>query len=192
MSSGPVSVLSACIDVVAPFYSSTLEETSRAPGTRTRRTFSSVWRNSQCLGRDSFKNRRYGKKRKKLTDNGDNSFSFRSSYRNSSLVARLLMPPQLVLVRKSTGEVTCGVMGNLRKKSSSPAVTSFRTNKIWKAICDAKISLSHSKSPLLVYVKTEYVMHSIRLCTLAATSAAGSAFRIAFWKTTLNAFSENW
>jgi hypothetical protein len=57
----------------------------------------------------------------------------------------------------------------------------------WKAICDEKISLSRSNSPLEVYMKTEYVMQSMRLTTLADTSAAGTAFSIAFWKTTLNA-----
>lgn len=51
-------------------------------------------------------------------------------YRNSSLLARLLIPPQLVLERKSTGEVRWGVMGNRRRKSNSVAVTSFLASSI--------------------------------------------------------------
>lgn len=36
-------------------------------------------------------------------------------------------------------------------------------------------------------MKTEYVMQSMRLTTRVDTSSAGTAFSIAFWKTTLNA-----
>jgi len=38
-------------------------------------------------------------------------------------------------------------------------------------------------------MKTEYVMQSMRLTTLADTSSAGTALSIAFWKTTLNAYN---
>lgn len=110
---------------------------------------------------------------------------------NSSLDDRLLIPPQLVLVKKSTGDVTWGIIGNLNRRSNSAADISLLTKSIWNVICDVNISLSHSNSPLVVYMNTEYVIHSIRFITLLVTSGAGSALRIAFWKTTLNAFREN-
>lgn len=37
----------------------------------------------------------------------------------SSLDDKLLTPPQLESDKKSTGLVTCGIMGNLKKKSNS-------------------------------------------------------------------------
>lgn len=58
----------------------------------------------------------------------------------------------------------------------------------WKASWVMYVSLSHSNRPLVVYWKTEEVMLSIRLDTRCFRPSAGSAFRTAFWKTTLNAW----
>lgn len=160
---------------------------------------------------------------------------------------RTLIPPQEWLDRKSTGDVTPGWTGYLRRKSSSagfislfisriwghnkqggfpnvvfPAQTafSFPLDQIWtgllvsgatdsmaclfskqtmqrmrlasiptwKASWAMYVSLSHSNRPLVVYWKTEEVMLSIRLDTRCFRASSGSAFRTAFWKTTLNAW----
>lgn len=58
----------------------------------------------------------------------------------------------------------------------------------WKVSWAMYVSLSHSNSPLVVYWKMEEVMLSIRLDTRCFRSSSGSAFRTAFWKTTLNAW----
>lgn len=159
------------------------------------------------------------------------------------------MPPQEWLDRKSTGDVTPGVTGYLRRKSSSAGFISLFINRIWghkkqeglwnsvapapgrahflsawldpnwavglrskrfsgelvlenkpcrrwkpasvptwKASWAVYVSLSHSNRPLVVYWKTEAVMLSIRLDTRCFRASSGSAFRTAFWKTTLNAW----
>lgn len=58
----------------------------------------------------------------------------------------------------------------------------------WKASWAVYVSLSHSNRPLVVYWKTEEVMLSIRLDTRCSRVPSGSAFTIAFWKTTQNAW----
>lgn len=58
----------------------------------------------------------------------------------------------------------------------------------WKVSRAMYVSLSHSNSPLFVYWKMEEVMLPIRLDTRCFRSSSGSAFRTAFWKTTLNAW----
>lgn len=45
-------------------------------------------------------------------------------YRNSSFDDNVQMPPQDVFDRKSTGLVTCGLIGKRKKKSNSPGVIS--------------------------------------------------------------------
>lgn len=57
-----------------------------------------------------------------------------SKLRNSSLAERLQMPPQLEFDRKSTGLVTCGLIGNLNRKSKSAGKTSSLVSKIWNYI----------------------------------------------------------
>lgn len=56
----------------------------------------------------------------------------RSKLRKSSLEAKLQMPPHAVFDRKSTGEVTWGLMGNRSKKSTSATEISSFIRRICK------------------------------------------------------------
>lgn len=52
------------------------------------------------------------------------------TYRNSSFADNVHTPPHDVFDRKSTGLVTCGLIGNRKKKSNSADVISSFINKI--------------------------------------------------------------
>lgn len=73
------------------------------------------------------------------------------SYRNSSLDDSVQMPPHDVFERKSTGLVTCGLMGNRRKKSNSAELISSFINRI----C-LDFIVSHENCDFLCTVKIDF------------------------------------
>ena len=80
-------------------------------------------------------------------------------------------------------------MQRMTSPSGSLCIYSCYGSITWKVTCEVKISLSFSKRPLEVYMNTMYVMLSMRCNTRCFTSSDFSARSIAFWKTTLNACS---
>lgn len=62
------------------------------------------------------------------------------SYRNSSFDDKVQMPPQEVWDKKSTGLVTCGLIGKRKKKSNSVGEISSFISKI----CDKRKKMSVS------------------------------------------------
>lgn len=58
---------------------------------------------------------------------------YNAFYLNSSFDDNVHIPPQDVWDKKSTGLVTCGLIGNRRKKSNSAVVISSPISKIYQS-----------------------------------------------------------
>jgi len=91
------------------------------------------------------------------------------------------MQTGLVVSREADSMASLLSKQTMQKMKAAPLPT-------WNTSWAMYVSLSHSNRPLVVYWKTEEVMLSIRLDTRCFRASSGSAFRTAFWKTTLNAW----
>ncbi|KER25250.1 hypothetical protein T265_14254, partial [Opisthorchis viverrini] len=100
----------------------------------------------------------------KISSHGSSAFSSErfadpsmslSKLRKASIADKALIPPQLLLDKNSTGEVTFGTTGKRNRKSSSKGSSSLFISKIWNAICARNVILSCSNRPRDVYTNTE-------------------------------------
>lgn len=179
----PVAMLASCTIAAMPFYFSTLAETFPSPDIPTRWSFSTASLDSQYRDLNF----------EILLSPLSCKFHPKHSWRWS----RRAMWHEAWLESEAGSQAPCWWFLPILKESKREASRNVKIEIktfTWKVICDEKINLSHSNNPLVVYWKTENVMQSISLLTRSITvsSPLNSALKIAFWKTTLKAFSENW